>query len=214
MPTAPNEMSPKEPDVTVSPASVTFVFEQQPPRAATWAEEFDSKYLADAGLDFEALSGLSKGLFVKCYEEKLGKYKGIYVNGEKETGGGHGHWPCNKAWRADDIYRYADWASDIEPRAVSDAHQDWVPFQGITECVQTVAQMCQRPQAHFGWPSSKMSFLRASELTWERLPPQTEFVLRSNKPIPRRLLRPKTGSNLAEGPVCYYSGGPTLSRKV
>ena len=52
-----------------------------------------------------------------------------------------------------------------------------------------MAQMCQHPNAAFGWVSPTLSYLRAMEMTLERLPPQTEFVLRSGKPMPWSFLR-------------------------
>jgi len=122
------------------------------------------------------------------WKNNKGRYIGTYVKQ------GKGHKEINKLWSVDSVYKYADWATGLVPRIRTDGKdpQDrFLPFQSVTECVQTLAQMCQHPQAAFGWISPKLAYIRTMEEAWERLPPQTEFVLLNGKPMPMHLLQPE-----------------------
>jgi len=133
-----------------------------------------------------------------------GRYLGTYVRG------GRGHPDVNKSWAADTVYKYVDWVTDLKPRIRMDDRdpQDrFPPFQSITECVQTLCQMCQHPQAAFGWVTPKLAYVRTMEETWERLPPQAEFVMRSKKPMPMHLLQPAGPEHGPEVPKYYDDQG-------
>ena len=171
------------------------------PGVAIWAARLDETPL-DEKMAFRGKC--EPGHLYRYTDEKTGQHFGTYINGDATTGGGHGHRECNHGWRLEDFYSYADWAETIPPR--QDSSRTWMHFPSITEFVQSFAQMCQHPGAAFGWPCAKLSFLRSVEQAFERLTPGTEFCLKSSKPMPQHLLRPRTESDSADRPVYHRAG--------
>ena len=79
--------------------------------------------------------------------------------------------------------RLAQLALDTEPASKEDPWFDWMPFANLAEFVNTMGQVCSRQSSAFWRPTLRVSFMKALEVTFERLVPSSYFCVASSKPL-------------------------------